>query len=598
MMNCRGFIKLGLSLVTVLGLAACQAPDPVVNCGAGDHTLTDIQGPAAASPFAGQSVAVRGVVTASFQSAGELGGFYLSNLASADGARPSGVFVATTAAEHQVKAGDEVLVQGVVAEINQQTQLTSVSQLQYCGTAAIPAPVRLELPVADTEQFEALEGVLVTVPQNLVVNGHYQLARHGQFQVAPIRMYTPTQVAAPGSDAVELAARYRLMRLTVDDNRSPNPAEVIYPAPALAANNTLRSGDTIEPVTGILSEFDGDYRLQPTTAVRVKTTNPRPPAPAAAAADSVRVAAFNVLNYFNGEGVDKTFPTERGAKTAAAFERQHHKILAALTALNADIIGLMEIENDGFDEHSAIHQLVTALREASGAPWQFINAAASGDDGRFGGDAITNGLIYRADRITPVGDMFTVRQGPFLNRSRLPMIQGFKRVTGTETLVVAVNHFKSKGSCPRDDGNLNARQGDGQACWNAVRVESAQLLTDFIAGHPELGAHPARILLGDFNAYAMEDPIQTMLARGYHNLVESFEPGGYSYVYDGQAGSLDHLLVSDALKDRVLLQQNWSINADEPTALQYQYGDEHPDWYAPNPYRSSDHDPVYADIRF
>ncbi len=596
-MNNPGFIKFGLSVVALLGLSACGSPDPVVNCDSATHTLTEVQGTGDASPLTGESVSLRGVVTASFQGPGELGGFYLSNPASAEN-ETVGIFVATAASDHEVKVGDDVWVQGVVEEANQQTQLSSVQQLQLCGSGELPEPVSLQLPVTDRHQFEALEGVLVTLPQNLIVNGHYQLARHGQFQVAPIRMYTPTQVSAPGPDAAELAARYRLMRLTIDDNRSPQPREVIYPAPSLAADNTLRSGDTIEPVTGILSEFNGDYRLQPTTPVRVKVTNPRPAVPAEPPADSVRVAAFNVLNYFNGEGEARAFPTERGAKTLADFERQHQKILAALIALNADIIGLMEIENDGFDEHSAIYQLTTALREATGAPWQFIDATSSADDGRFGTAAIANGLIYRADRVSPAGDVLTVREGPFLNRSRLPIIQSFTRTDGDETLVIAVNHFKSKGSCPQDATNPNARQGDGQACWNAVRVESAQLLTDFIAGHPQLNSHPARVLLGDFNAYAMEDPMQALQAQGYHNLVEAFEPGGYSYVYDAQAGSLDHLLVSDALKDRVLMQKHWSINADEPTALQYQYGADQPDWYAPNPYRSSDHDPVYADIQF
>ena len=166
-----------------------------------------------------------------------------------------------------------------------------------------------------------------------------------------------------------------------------------------------------------------------------------------------------------------------------------------------------------------------------------------------------------------------------------------------ETFVVAVNHFKSKGSCPRDSSDPNANQNDGQACWNAARVESAERLIAALQ-QPLLAKTSAQIVLGDFNAYAQEDPMQTFYAASYHNRAEHFEPKGYSYVFNAQAGSLDHLLVSDALHGRVINQQHWLINADEPPALSYEGYSQNPDWYAPDAYRSSDHDPIIADIQF
>ncbi|RUO54733.1 nuclease [Pseudidiomarina halophila] len=553
-------------------------------------SIAAVQGEAMQSPLVGQEVVVIGTVTAAWQQPDQLGGFFIQQTI---GDASAGLFV--QASTPQVTAGDLVEVSGVVGEQQQLTQLDNVSSVRNCGQTELPQPRELRLPVADKAIFEQLEGQYVQLPQQLVVNGTYLLGRHGSFDVANERLYTPTQVVAPGAPARAYATANELKRLLIDDNQAPNPASVPYPAPQLAAGNSLRSGDEVSNVVGILSEFNGSYRIQPTAQLEFHNTNPRPLAPVRSDDSSVlRVATFNVLNYFNGEGSERTFPTERGAETAAGFARQEAKIIAALAALDADVVGLMEIENDGYGEHSAIVRLTEQLRAKTGAPWQFVQAAEQG----FGGAAITNGLIYRSDRVTPLGKPLTITKGPFSNRSRYPLIQRMQAEGTEEAFVVAVNHFKSKGSCPREADHPNANQNDGQACWNAARVESAQLLVEFMETEPLLARTPAQILLGDFNAYAKEDPMTLMEDAGYHNRVEHFEPSGYSYVYDAQAGSLDHLLVSAALHGRVLNQQHWLINADEPPALSYRGYQQNPDWFAVNPYRSSDHDPIIADIQF
>ncbi|CAB0150266.1 hypothetical protein PSI9734_00820 [Pseudidiomarina piscicola] len=586
--------RLLLAAAAVISLTACSSSTNEANTALAQCetqlSLPAIQGSTAQSPYLDQHVTVSGIVTASWQQSQELGGFFMQQTTAE---QTAGIFVRTS--EREVKAGDLIKVSGVVREHQQLTQLDTVEQVLICGHTELPKPKELRLPVATQAVLEQLEGQYVNLPQQLVVNGTYLLGRHGSFDVASERLYTPTQVAAPGAAARAHAKNNALKRLVIDDNQAPSPAVVPYPSPELTAATPLRSGDHVTNVSGILSEYNGSYRIQPTSELVFHARHPRPKPPAKSDDPRVlRVATFNVLNYFNGEGATHQFPTDRGAETAADFARQEAKIIAALAALDADVVGLMELENDGYNEHSAIVRLTEQLAQATNQPWQFVRAA----ENQFGDASITNGLIYRADRVTTIGQPLTITTGPFSNRSRYPLIQRLRPQGSQEAFVIAINHFKSKGSCPRDANDPNANQNDGQGCWNQVRSESAQLLVDIMQDQPVLAQTPAQIVLGDFNAYAQEDPIKVMTDAGFHNRSQHFEPNGYSYVYDAQAGSLDHVLVSAALHGRVLNQQHWYINADEPPALSYEGYQDNPKWYAPTPYRSSDHDPIITDIQF
>jgi len=596
-MNKKNIARISLTSISLLLLASCaQVSQPEI-CSSDITPIHAIQGSSFESPLLGQQRTTRGVVTASWPDSDQLGGFFIvSHEDDQDNNNQTseGLFIQHQQNVPELKQGDLVYLTGTVEEANNLTQLNNLAHVAICDSGYAVKSTPLTLPVETLGNFEALEGMPVSIAQNLVINGHYQLLRHGQFDVAHERLFTPTQHVQPGAEAQAQATANALARLVIDDNLAPNPETPAQPTQTITATNTMRSGDTLAPIQGILSNFRNSYRLQPTSTVEVIHSNLRPAAPESPATNTVRVAAFNVLNYFNGEGKNKQFPTERGAKTEAEFQRQHAKIVAALSQLNADIIGLLELENDGYDKHSAIVELTNALSQVTGQPWRFVQAAS----GRFGSDDITNGLIYRSDKVTPQGAPLTITQAPFGERSRLPLIQRFSPQNTVENLVVAVNHFKSKGGCPKDSSNPNANQNDGQACWNEARVQSANLLADFMDNHNDLKRFPLRVLMGDFNAYAKEDPIQTLLKRGYYNRIDAFNPYAYSYVYDAQAGSLDHILVSSQLTARVVNQAIWSINADEPTLLQYNNAETNEQWYAPLPYRASDHDPVFADIQF
>lgn len=139
---------------------------------------------------------------------------------------------------------------------------------------------------------------------------------------------------------------------------------------------------------------------------------------------------------------------------------------------------------------------------------------------------------------------------------------------------------------------LNTDQGDGAGCWNEARTQAAEALVDWIDGGNAGNGDPDVILMGDLNSYAMEDPIMVFKDAGYADLSE----GGYSYVFDGQWGYLDYALVSPSLQPQVTGVTEFHINSDEVPVLDYNTNYQSP-WqvanlYAPDMYRTSDHDPV------
>ena len=160
-------------------------------------------------------------------------------------------------------------------------------------------------------------------------------------------------------------------RIILDDGlNNQNPDPVAYPQGGLSAANTLRRGYTTQSATGVMEKRFSEWRIQPIPGAAVPTFvadgNPRPQAPVRSAGSDTRVAAFNVLNYFNGDGTgsDEGFkdPNNRGASDQAEFVRQHDKIVAAIDGMDADIVGLMEIENDGYGSRSAIRTLTQGLK--------------------------------------------------------------------------------------------------------------------------------------------------------------------------------------------------------------------------------------------
>lgn len=526
--------------------------------------------------------------------------------------------------------GDKVRLTGNVTEFGavgaSLTELTGISNLVVVSSGhPLPAPVAVSFPLASPSALEALEGMRVTVTTTLTVNatetlgqfGEVWLASDGASNVAGSdhRIDQFTQFHLPGvAGNTAYQAEVATRQLILDDasgQQNRDPVAYGRGGLPLSAANTLRGGDTVSGLTGILDDrFRGNtldpYRLQPTDAVVFDAVNHREAAPDVGGL--LTVAALNVLNYFNGDGLGGGFPTSRGASSAQEFARQRDKVIAAIIGSGADVVGVIEIENDGFGAQSAIQDLVNGLNAAT-APgtYAFVNPGLP----QIGTDLITNGLIYKPAAVTPVGTaaILDASVDPRFNsaQQRPSLAQSFVDNATGALFTPVVNHLKSKGTSAGGPGDADS--GDGQGLSNGTRTRAAEALVDWLATLANDATRQGDadfLILGDLNAYAMEDPVRTIEAGAddtagsaddYTNLVAG---SAYSYVFDGHWGALDHALGSASLMSQVTGAAKWHINADEPTVLDYNTENKSPgqlvSLYAADAYRASDHDAVIVGL--
>lgn len=593
---------------TATAQTSCSSAPPATTIA----PIHQIQGNASLSPLVGQTVTTSGVVTKVNNN-----GFFMQDETGDGLAQTSdGIFV-YTGSTPTVSVGQLVQLTGVVAEFNTGaagnsitaahtvTELTGVSNLTVQASGRAVPPTVITLPATPAE-LERVEGMLVTINNPLTASQNYFQGRYGQVTLsAGGRLEKPTNAHRPGSaDALALAQANAMRQILLDDGTSvQNPS----PTPYLAADNTLRAGDTIDSLTGVvdygLSTSDsagaGSYKVHPTVPVSFTRVNQRTSSPDTVGGN-IRLASANLLNYFTtfgngqtangltGQGCAPSGTTSdcRGADALAEFTRQRDKLLAELKAMNADVIGLMELQNNS----EAIANLVSGLNSLMGAG---TYAAVSDPSTGVGTDAIKVGIIYKPGVVTPVGTSISDTDP---SHKRPSVAQTFAAANG-ELFSVVVNHFKSKG-CTGAAG-VDADQLDGQGCFNASRVAEAQAVTSFVQDLQTRSANNRVVLLGDFNAYGMEDPVDEFTSKGYVDLAKRFSAFDYSYVFDGEAGSLDHAIGTPELNAVVTGASVWHINADEPSIIDYNLefkqpacGTCGPDYFTATPYRSSDHDPL------
>ena len=630
----RGALAISLSaalLTTGLGATpAIAAPSTT--------SIATIQGTGQSTPLAGQTVTTEpAVVTAVYPPGpGSLGGFVIQTPGSGGtitGTTAStGLFVHTGQAPVTVQRGDAVQVTGTAGEYQGLTQLS--------GTVSVKKVVKKVAPVkpvttdwASTASYrENLESMVYQPRENFRVADTYGVGRYGELGLSAGKELPaqPTQVARPNSpEARAQAQRNDAISVTLDDgtNRgfAASPTQEPRQVPYLTPENPVAVGDTARITAPVIVDYRFDkWRLQPTAPV----VPGKEPARFSGSADpkpgvdgQVRIASFNVLNYFTTVGHDKgcrggNYSTDgtynvaqgcdaRGAYDRADFERQQAKTVSAINKVDASVVGLMEVENSaklGEPKDEALASLVKALNKTAGyTKWAYVPVADSELQPVAEQDFITNAIIYQPREVTQVGQARAlgseaVAGGAFEN-ARTPIAATFTATKGggkhgAAPTTVVVNHFKSKGSAPRTGPNRDT--GDGQGAWNASRVAQASAVVDWI---PELTAAAGSqdvAVLGDFNSYAQEDPLQEFYRAGYARAAED----DYTYVFGGQVGSLDHMLISPSLAKRMTGAAAWNINSGQSPLLQYaQYRTTALDYYVPNEVASSDHDPFIAGFR-
>ncbi|WP_432519660.1 ExeM/NucH family extracellular endonuclease [Kineococcus sp. SYSU DK006] len=554
-------------------------PGEVVEIGA-------VQGTGATTPLAGRQVTVTGVVVGDTPG---LSGFYLQDPdGDGDPATSDGVFVSSAVA---VDLGDTVTVTGRAEERFEQTQVSASSVTVTAeGTAAdLPAPAVLDLP-ADDAARERLEGMRVAPADRLTVSEVYDLTTYGELTLSEGGVLVqPTELARPGAGAQAIAEQNALRSIVLDDAVSARVS--VTTRPYLSPATPVRVGDELTFTEPLVLGYGFDaWRLQPADGSADGVFAPqdtRPRAPEAVGGD-VQVGAFNVLNYF------LTFDQNvgRGATSQAELEQQAGKIVPAIRALGADVVTLMEIEDTDStgltpgNANTALADLVRRLNTAAGfEEWAYV--PMPDELYAVDRDVIRNAIVYKQDVVQPVGEPVGLVDESVWSNAREPIAQTF--VKDGDAFTVVANHFKSKGGTGTGD---NADTGQGS--FNGDRVRQARSLAGFLADLRTSTGDADVVALGDFNAYTQEDPIEVLRTdAGLVDLGERFDEGRYSYVFDALSGSLDHALASAELTAKVTDATHWNINSVESFAYQYTGDDA---LYAPNPYRSSDHDPIVLGI--
>ncbi len=605
------------------------------------HTIPEIQGTTDTSPYAGKDVITSGVVTASYPTGG-LNGFFLQTPGTG-GDLPAGhdasdaVFVYLGSQTSYPAIGDHVQVTATVSEFNGLTELSPA----VGGTTVLSDPADAPVPVTNAypttnEARESEEGMLQAPSGAFTVSDVFTLNNFGEIDLAsgttPLRQ--PTDVARPKTPEAQAVVTDNAARaVTLDDGSSTNyltAANASQPLPWITRDTPVRVGSTASFTRPVILDYrNGLWKFQPTsqlTQANAATVQPatfpdtRTAAPEHVDGD-LRIASFNVLNFFNETGeayaaeghsctsykdrlgepvtVNDCGPDgPRGAWDDADRQRQQDKEVQAINALGADVLSLEEIENsakyDGPENRDvALAKLVTALNADAGSDvWSFVPSPAVADQPALAEqDVIRTAFIYQNAKAEPVGPSYILTgSAPFAN-GREPLGQVFRPRGGAESqeFLAVVNHFKSKGS----GSGADADQGDGQGASNATRVAEATALVDFVNGLKSTTGVSKVFLTGDFNSYTKEDPLQKLYDAGYTDVGSAKSPHEYTYVFDGLVGSLDHVLVNDEALATVKDAHVWNINSVESVAYEYsRFNYNVTDFYAPNAYRSSDHDPT------
>lgn len=552
-------------------LAGCtpDQPDPgttLAQCPAPTTSIANVQGETPRSGLLGQQVTVQGVVTL----IRDRQGLYIEEPGSDANERTSNaIFVQTGNLTSGVEQGTIINVSGKVSEIGDKrypmTALTDIGEIVPCSSNHDLPLTDVSLPLNGLGR-EALEGMRIQIDDKLVVTSSYQFGR-GKFTLSGNGMqFVPTEIMEPGPEAVDLAAKNKAFTLPV-----MMPESMTFP-------KLLVSGASINSITGVLAHDDRGLRvsLQEMSTFSSEDFD----LPTAAVAGSLRVVGMNLHNYFNGDGSGSGFPTERGAKTSAGFQHQRDRIGAAIEVMNPHVLAVMELENDGFGADSAAQDFINLANDATAKPWSVTRPA----DDNTGTDKIAVGIFYRNDRLKAIGSAQTLT-GVEFKRSRQPQAQLFEQIPTGERILVVINHLKSKGSCP--NSGENARQNDGQACWNPVRMASAKKMSAWAKGIAVSAGTDNVLILGDMNAYRNEDPIGAIREAGFTELMDKNADPAYSFAYYGQHGTLDYAFSSGPLLELIEQAFIWHANTPFPVNMEL-----------PQPWLGfSDHDPVVVDIR-
>ena len=618
----RADFTTGAPSPTNSGSATDPEPEPEP-----EPTLTPIaaiQGTGATTPLMGQKVITQGVVTAAYPTGG-FNGIYIQTpgtggTAKSMGDASDGIFVYSSWAARNVEIGQCVRVEGTAGEYNGLTQLTGnpyVTELVDTECEPVEATPLTTLPATDAEK-EVYEGMLVQPEGTYTITNNYALNQYGQVGLTPgdQPLYQATDVVAPGPEALAHEAANQARLITLDDGSSwdfmRNDTAKKSELPYLSHEEPMRTASQVTFDQPVILDYRFQWNYQPTGQVVGSTREFDPLVTendreyqVPEVGGNLQIAAFNVLNYFTDLGMDEEgcryyadmyddpvatdYCEVRGAWSQEAFADQKAKIIAALTGMDAEVVALMEIENSAgisyIDHHRdyTLAQLVADLNEEAGyTRWAYAESPVVTPTNE---DVIRTAFIYDPNVVQALGASIIQLDDAFAN-ARYPLAQKFKAKKTGKPFTTIANHFKSKGS-GEDDGT-------GQGLSNPSREAQARALTMWAS---EMFGDEATFLMGDFNAYSKETPVQIIEAAGYTNTAKMYEPTSATYQFSGRLGSLDHVFANAAAMRLVTGAAVWDINGDESIAFQYSRRNYNiVDFHRDDQFASSDHDPVVVGL--
>ncbi|GIU52568.1 endonuclease [Shewanella sp. KT0246] len=634
--------------------------------------IYEIQGAGSTSPLGAEGgnesiheVTTTGVVTARADRLYK--GFFIQD-PQGDGSplTSDGIFVHWgDSAPAKIVPGMEICVTGKVQEYSGFTQINIEQQQKFTlgnhlgELAATPLQVQEgQSLVQALERLEGMKVVLTTASEMKVTRSFsldYDSYRNNMVLSHQAPLIKATQVYSPlSTDAIALHSANIANQLVVESDYKAEHGEVPYFPNFNADNGYIRIGDTLTNIEGVIGYSYDKYRFMPINEIGASDfvrNNDRSVEPAITNQGDLRVASFNVLNFFNSEfgGDPNPLGHNRGAKIESEMLLQRTKIVNAMAAMNADIIGIMEVENNGFGELSAIQNLVEALNAKLPAElaYQFVEVTDNG--GFVGSDAIAVGLLYRPEVVTldgiakvivtpeqhieegvvtRINDGVKETNPAYHKYQRHSLMQGF--LVNAQKLTVVVNHFKSKGSGCLEDWlsfNEDSEPEDLQGKCNAFRVSAAKVIGESITD-----LEGDVLVIGDLNAYGKEDPLavltdydanlnERVIKTASHTRLNGLahEPKGmvidkgfglinlnaqahgaatYSYSYNGELGNLDHALGNSSLAARLVAIEDWHINSVESNLFEYSSKYTGELAKSDNVYSSSDHDPVLIALAY
>lgn len=580
--------------------------------------IHDVQGTTHESPLAGSKVSVSGVVTGTY----ELGNnkyFYIQTpdqLADNNPNTSEGIVVFAGSKALTVAVGNLVTVEGEVSEYyidgsssKASTDLT-VTQINTNITGGkitvdeqsveLPAPVKITdenlnqtaiksapfnefNPQKDALDFwETLEGMRVETG-TVRVTGPQE---YGEFYSVLDTVAATTKNG--GMLLTEATASPNLINFRLyNDAASKTVAESVV----------LKTGDKFNgPIVGHVNYGYSNYKVvvdyDQVKAGLVKGSNaPETSTSIAFDENKLTIASYNVENFSANKAAGET-SDEKAARVAQAIK-----------TLNADIVGLIEIQdNDGQTASGSsaadqsFQRLIDAIVAAGGPKYEYVNIDPQYDkDGGAPGANIRPGFLYNPDRVTfnqvgtvsntvgaEYGETGLVNNPALIDptssiytASRKPLVAQFN-FKGEDVIVIG-NHWNSKsGDLPTWGKNQPVTLAS-----EAQRVTIAQSVGNFVSSVKAKNPNANIVALGDFNDFQWSKPLKTFEGYGMYNMIHSVPSAErYTYNYQGNSQVLDHILVSENLKANTVI-DILNVNAD----------------FTEEEGRASDHNPVMVQMK-